>query len=70
MLSKLKSAIKKAREKDKAAREKEVEGQSLKKTIAQIKAFFTAVGVLAPIAGWATLVFIGICAVVLPILML
>ena len=70
MFSKLKSAIKKAYEKDKKARELEEEGSSLKKTIAQIKAFFTFVAVAAPIIGYATIILVCVCAVLLPIIFL
>ena len=70
MFSKLKKAIKNAYEKDKKAREMEEEGNSLKKTIAQIKAFFAFVGAVAPIVGFATIILVCICAILLPIIFL
>jgi len=68
MFSKLKSAIKKARERDRKAREAEEEGQSLKKTISQIKAFFTFVSAAAPVFGYAAVILVCVCAVLLPII--
>ena len=68
MFSKLKSAIKKARERDRKAREAEEEGQSLKKTISQIKAFFTFVSAAAPVFGYAAIILVCVCAVLLPII--
>ena len=70
MFSKLKQSIKKAYEQDKKARELEEEGSSLRKTIAQIRAFFAFVAVVAPLIGYATVILVCVCAILLPIIFL